>query len=214
MTLLRLRALAISTPTIVAVTLPLRKPRVGCHPCMTRITFRALALAFGLCLVLANNKALALGADHPAGQPITGSTNWPAGLERLVNVTNRIHGYFLNQADSDVYAGSQAQFADFLKDFSRLESASPRRLIVHTGVGEAKSPWSKEGRPCDWQLYTCPKGWHNLGKLSLDPKSTPEERRKAVQEPGYVVELHFWKGGTIALDQIQIPPGVVVVHER
>jgi hypothetical protein len=175
---------------------------------------RILAVAFSLCAFLAHHKACALGSDHPPGQPIAGTTNWPSGLERMVNLTNRMHGFFINQADYYFYTGSQAQLGEFLKDFSKLGGTSEKRLIVHKGVGEAKSPWDKDGRPCDWQLYTCPKGWHNLGKLSLDPKSTPEERRKASQEAGYVVEVHFWKDGTIALDKIQIPAGVVVVHER
>ncbi len=173
---------------------------------------RILTVAFSLCALLARHKACALGSDHPAGQPIAGTTNWPSGLERMVNLTNRMHGFFINQADHYFYTGSQPQFAEFLKDFSKLGGPSEKRLIVHKGVGEAKSPWDKEGRRCDWQLYTCPKGWHNLGKLSLDPKSTPEDRRKASQEAGYVLEVHFWKDGTIALDKIQIPPGIVVVQ--
>lgn len=173
---------------------------------------RILAVGFSLCALLAHHKACALGSDHPPGQPIAGTTNWPSGLERMVNLTNRMHGFFINQADYYFYTGSQPQFAEFLKDFSKLGGTSEKRLIVHKGVGEAKSPWDKEGRRCDWQLYTCPKGWHNLGKLSLDPKSTPEDRRKASQEAGYVVEVHFWKEGTIALDKIQIPPGIVVVQ--
>ena len=55
---------------------------------------RTLAVAFSLCALLAHHKACALGSDHPAGQPISGTTNWPSGLERMVNLTNRMHGFF------------------------------------------------------------------------------------------------------------------------
>jgi hypothetical protein len=174
--------------------------------------FGRSALALGLSLIAAQ-KAQALGADHPSDKPLTAQTNWPSGLEHLVNTTNRIHGFFVNSEDFYFYAGSEARFAGFLKDYAQLGGTDPKRLIIHEGVGEAKSPWAKEGRPCDWKLYTCPKGWHSLGRLAMDKSSTPEQRRKAAQEPGYVLELHVWKGGTIALDRIEIPKNIVVVHD-
>jgi hypothetical protein len=174
---------------------------------------QCLALALGLSLITAP-KAFALGADHPSDKPLTAQTNWPSGLERLVNTTNRVHGFFVNSEDYYFFAGSEARFAAFLKDYAQLGGTDPKRLVVHDGVGEAKSPWAKEGRPCDWKLYTCPKGWHNLGRLAMDKSSTPEQRRNAAQEPGYVLELHVWKGGTIALDRVEIPKNIVVVHDK
>jgi len=180
---------------------------------MKSLPIQCLALALGVSLMSAP-KAHALGADHPSDKPLAAQTNWPAGLERLVNTTNRVHGFFVNSEDFYFFAGSEARFTEFLKDYAQLGGTEPKRLIVHEGVGEAKSPWAKEGRPCDWKLYTCPKGWHNLARLSFDKSSTPEQRRKAAQEPGYVMELHVWKGGTIALDRVEIPKNIVVVHDK
>ena len=180
---------------------------------MKSLPLPLLALALGLSLITAP-KAFALGADHPSDKPLTAQTNWPAGLERLVNSTHRVHGFFVNSEDFYFFAGSEARFTEFLKDFAQLGGTEPKRLIVHEGVGEAKSPWGKEGRPCDWKLYTCPKGWHNLGRLAMDKSSTPEQRHKAAQESGYVLELHFWKGGPIALDRIEIPKNIVVVRDK
>lgn len=176
-----------------------------CIPCL------ALALGFSL---LTTPKARALGADHPAGKPLAAQAHWPSGLERLVNATNRVHGYFVNAEDFYFFTGSEARFTEFLTDYAQLGGNGPKRLIVHKGKGQAKSPWAKEGRPCDWKLYTCPKGWHNLARLSLAPSASTEERHKAAQEPGCVLELHAWKGGSIALEHVKIPKNITVVHDQ
>lgn len=183
------------------------------YPRMKFVPTQCLALALGLSLISAP-KAFALGADHPTDHPVAAQANWPAGLEGLINTTNRVHGYFINSADYHFFAGSEARFAGFLKDYAQLGGTDSKRLIVHEGIGEARSPWAKEGRPCDWKLYTCPKGWHSLAELSKKSSATAQEQRKALAEPGFIVELHVWKGGTIALDRVEIPKNIIVVHEK
>jgi hypothetical protein len=95
-----------------------------------------------------------------------------------------------------------------LQGYSQLEGVTSRRLILHQGIGEAKSPWETTGRACDWKLYACPKGWQNIGVLSKPGTNSVEALQKAAREPGYVVEVHFWTGGRIPLDQVVIPKNV------
>ena len=40
--------------------------------------------------------------------------------------------------------------------------------------------------------------------------SSVADRRKAVAEPGYILEVHFWTGGRIALDQVSMPGNIEV----
>ena len=88
----------------------------------------------------------------------------------------------------------------FLDGYSQLKGVESWRLILHDGIGEAKSPWAKTGRACDWKLYACLKGWHNIGVLLKQGTNSVEVIQKAGKEPGYVVEVHFWTGGRIALE--------------
>jgi hypothetical protein len=165
-------------------------------------------------LLIATRNTFALGADHPNDQPIIGLTHWPAGLEKLVNVTNRVHGFFVNQEDTFFYSGDTAALSAFLADYAKLDGVVAKRLIQHEGVGEAKSPWAKEGRPCDWKLYVCPKSWHNLAELSKGGTNSVEVLQIAAKEAGYIVEVHVWIGGRLALDQVEIPKTVEVTKPR
>jgi hypothetical protein len=168
----------------------------------------------GCALLMASRDAFALGSDYPNDRPVTGSTNWPKGMDRLVNATNRVHGFFVNAEDIFFFSGSASGLTAFLQEYSQLEGVASRRLILHDGIGEAKSPWAKTGRACDWKLYACPRGRHNLIALSKQATNSVEALQKAAKEPGYVVEVHFWTGGRIALDQIGIPKSVVVQKEK
>jgi hypothetical protein len=177
-------------------------------------TIRFARLLIAWTLLFASRNVFAVGADHPAGQPIIGSTNWPAGLEKLVTFTNRVHGFFVNQEDLFFYSGDAVALSAFLRDYAKLEGVVAKRLIQHEGVGEAKSPWAKEGQPCDWELYVCPKGWHNLAELSKGGTNSVEVLQIAAKEAGYIVEVHVWIGGRLALDQVEIPKTVEVTKPR
>jgi hypothetical protein len=165
-------------------------------------------------LIITTRSAFGLGSDYPNERPVTASTNWPKGLDKLVNSTNRVHGFFVNQEDMFFFSGNASDLTAFLRDYAQLDGVVSRRLILHDGVGEAKSPWDKAGRPCDWKLYVCPKGWHNIGVLSRQGTNSVEVLRKAAHEPGYVSEVHFWTGGRIAKDQVEIPKNVEVKKEK
>ena len=165
-------------------------------------------------MFIATRNAFALGAGHPNDQPVIGSTNWPAGLEKLVNVANRVHGFFVNQEDMFFYSGDTAALSAFLRDYAKLDGVVNKRMIRHNGVGEAKSPWAKDGLPCDWELYVCPESWHNIAELSRGGTNSVEVLQKAAKEPGYVVEVHVWTGGRLALDQVDIPKNVEVTKPK
>ena len=132
----------------------------------------------------------------------------------MINTTNRVHGFSVNSETIFFFSGGAAELTAFLKDYSQLEIVEGRRLILHDGIGEAKSPWAKTGRACDWKLWVCPKGWHNLGVLLRQGTNTVEALQKAGKEPGYVGEVHFWTGGRIALDQVDVPKNIVLQNER
>lgn len=85
-------------------------------------------------------RAFSMGADHPAHQPVNLSES-PAGLNALVNSTNRVHGYFVNAEDRFFFAGDTESFSAFLKQYAALDGIAGHRLTVREGEGQARSPW-------------------------------------------------------------------------
>ncbi len=81
-------------------------------------------------LVITSRSAFAIGMDYPDGKPITGFTNWPNGLAKPVNVTNRVHAYCVNQGDFFASSGDAPQLTTFLSDLSRLDGVTTRSLIL------------------------------------------------------------------------------------
>jgi hypothetical protein len=136
--------------------------------------------------------AFGLGADHLSGQPVGGSSAWPDGVKELVNRTNRVHGYFVNSEENFFFSGSTTNFSEFLLAYSKIQGVERHQLVLHEGTGEAKSPWAKAGKPCDWKIYACPKSW-----LAKD-----------ANEKAFILQVHLWMGGKIALDQIAVPSNV------
>src|SRR5215469_4322524 len=133
-------------------------------------------------LLVIGSDAFALGSDYPADRAVTGPTNWPPGMGTLVNATNRVWGFFVNAEDIFFFSGGASQLTTFLRDYARLEGIESHRLVLHDGVGEAKSPWEKTGRPCDWKLYTCPKSWHHIGVLLEQHTNSIEVIQRAAKE--------------------------------
>ena len=166
-------------------------------------------------LIIATRSTFALGSDYSDYRNEgPWKTNWPKGLDKLINTTNRVHGYWVNQEEIFFFSGSASELTTFLQGYSRLEGIVSRRLILHDGVGEAKSLGNKTVGPCDWKLYLCPKGWHNLGMLPRQHTNSVEMLRKIASEPGYIAEVHFWTGSRIALDRVEVPKNVEVKKEK
>jgi len=114
-------------------------------------------------------------------------------MENLVNITNRVHGFFVNDVDVFFFSGAATNFNQFLQQFSKIQGTVERhRLVLHEGASEAKSPWEKVGRPCDWELYGRGNGW------------------KAGLITNYVLVVHFWTGGRIALQDVVIPTSMEI----
>lgn len=159
---------------------------------------------------LATLNAFGLGSDYPTGQPVSGAQikTWPVGMEGLVNSPTRVHGYGWNSEEIFFFSGTATNFTDFLRTYSQIQGIEKPRLILHEGRGEAKSPWQTNSLPCDWKIYGCPKGWHNL--MTLKGTNSVGAKQKAANEPGYILEVHFWTGGAIALDQVSIPKNIEV----
>lgn len=148
-----------------------------------------------LCLI--SPSVLGLGADHPKMTVFSGS--WPVGMNQMVNSPERIHGYFVNAADMFFFVGEQKKFEKAITRFSKIKGIEKRKIIIHEGVGMAKSPWDKgKGVPCDWMIYGCPASWQ-----SLDPDAK-----------GYIMEFHVWKDGKIKVNKETLPKGLVIEEAK
>lgn len=170
----------------------------------------ARRLAFVGAFSLATFSAFGSGSDYPDHQPVIGAqiARWPAGMRELVDSPERVHGFWENEEEVFFFAGTTTNFSEFLQAYSRISGIEKHCLILHGGTLVAKSPWATNGPPGDWQVYGCPKGWHNLGTLA--GTNSAADLRKAVTEPGYILEVHFWTGGRIALAQVSIPGNIEV----
>jgi hypothetical protein len=169
----------------------------------------SILLAIAACtIVLAASNVFGLGSDYPTNE--SSNPSWPKGMAELVNVTNRVHGFWVNSEDIFFFSGSATNLASFLETYSQIQGIEKHLLVLQDGVGEAKSPWEKTGRSCDWELYGCPRGWLNLGKISSQGTNSVEAIQQAAKDTNYFLEVHFWTGGKIALDQLVIPQNVEV----
>jgi hypothetical protein len=113
---------------------------------------RVVAAVIGCVIALAGGDIFGLGSDHPNGRPV-GNPLWPPGLASLVNQSNRVHGFFVNAQDLFFFSGTATNFSNFLEVYSKLDGVAAHRLVLHEGVGEAKSPWDTSGQSCDWELF-------------------------------------------------------------
>ena len=152
-------------------------------------------------LLLAGN-VFGLGADYPNNRPVN-EPSWPDGMKTIVNVTNRIGGLFVNEEDVFFFSGQVSDFNAYLAGYSEINAVEKHRLILHTGAGEAFSLGGGNRRPCDWKLDGCPASWRDLheGKVKTPP------------DTNYVLEVHFWTGGKIAMDRLVIPKNVEVAGD-
>lgn len=133
-----------------------------------------------------------MGADHPK-TPVQNS-GWSAGVSALVNGPNRVHGYFVNWNDVFFFKGNAKTFNAFLSDYAKIPGAR-RRLILHPGKLEVRSPWDKKPRDLEanWRMVT--------NSVKLVNPTTPEPEREV---------LELWLGGGMSEKQLVIPKEVKV----
>jgi len=151
---------------------------------------------------LAARNAFGLGGDYPNDRAVN-EPSWPTGMKDLVNSTNRIGGLFVNANDVFFFSGTDTNFNTFLAEYATVQPVEKHRLILHSGAGEAFSLGGGNRRPCDWKLDGCPAPWRDL---RVGVTKTPPNTN-------YVLEVHFWTDGKIAVDQLVIPKNVEVAGE-
>jgi len=157
--------------------------------------FHAIGLA--LSIALAPQAVFAFGANHPKQE--VSSSAWPKGMSELVNSPERVHGYFVNAEDVFFFVGDQNQFNKSVLDYARIDGVVKHKIVVHDGVGRARSPWQKsEGVACDWMIYGCPASW----------------KQADANANGYILEIHVWRGGRIKLEDGKLPEGILVETAR
>ncbi len=162
-------------------------------------------------ILLLAQHASGLGWDYFTNKivPMPGYVEYPKGFVELVNATNRIAGYGVNSESVFFFSGETRDFTAFLKAYSQVP-VGKHQLILHEGIGQAKSSWAKTGQPCDWKLYACPKGWLEAHDLLRAGTNSLAVVQSAAGKKDYVVVVHFWTGGRVALERVQVPPNVEV----
>ena len=153
-------------------------------------------LADGALILMAQNPD-GPGADPTARGPVNEPV-WPVGLQELVNTKNRIGGVFVNDDDFFFFAGTAREFSAFLVDYAKIRGIEKHRLILHRGASEAGLLSGGKRRPCDWKL---------LGRPGASLSG-------AGAGPDYVLEIHFWTGGRIPLDEVVIPENIEVAKAQ
>ncbi len=141
---------------------------------------------------------------------LPGYVEYPKGFEELVNTTNRIAGYDVNAEMVCFFSGNAQDFTSFLEAYSRIPVAEEHQLVLHEGVGEARSPWAGTGRPCDWKVYSAPKGWVEAHRLLAQGTNSPATIQTAAKDTNYVMVVHFWTGGSIPLERVRVPSNIKV----
>ncbi len=170
----------------------------------------ALIAAVGL---LAMQNACGLGHDFftnkVASLPLF--VEYPKGFEELVNATNRIAGYDVNSESVYFFSGNAPDFTRFLEEYANIRVPGEHRLVLRDGVGEARSPWAKSGRPCDWKLYSAPQGRLEAFRLMEQGTNSPARIRAAAHNhTNYLLVVDFWTGGRVALKEVRIPANIKV----
>ncbi len=163
-------------------------------------TRRLPFLVPGLALAVCAATALGLGADHPADQPVGGSSGWPPALLDLVNSKGRVGGFFVNANDWFFFQGDAKAFNAWLEKYAALKD-TPLRLVLHPSRATDRRPWSKEGEarlPVDWQVDVINREGMRVGFQEKPVKA------------GYDVTVHVFLGGQVGLDDLDVPLGVSV----
>jgi len=146
-------------------------------------------------LTLAGRNVFGLGGEYPNGQTLH-QPGWPAGMKDLVNAEQRIGGMFVNAEDIFFYSGTAPELSAFLDGYAKIQNIERHRLILHRGAG---SLVGGNGKPCDWTLQGRPGAPRPKSRMGM-----------ASRDPAYVLEVHFWTEGRIALDEVGIPQNVEI----
>ncbi len=112
---------------------------------------RRWGIRAGLVALVTSLNVAGMGADYPNDQPVPGLETWPVGLSRMINATNRVHGFFINAEDTFFFSGTATNFTSFLQDYAKLpgvavgEDFSSLRLEVHCVPGDLGPTQKRRG---------------------------------------------------------------------
>jgi hypothetical protein len=161
---------------------------------MVRLFLFALAL---WCWGFTTTAALAIGADHPKGA-VAGNSQWPEGLKGLVNRTDRVHGYWVNETDVFFYNGDSQAFNQFMEGYRKLKNTG-LRVVIHAGTKKARSPWDKAERdiPIAWSMHA------SSGPLAGFGVPKAGDR--------FYTRIDVWLGSPVKLEELHIPATIEVM---
>jgi hypothetical protein len=164
---------------------------------MTHLLLFALAL---WCWGFTTTAARAFGADHPKG-PVAGNDQWPEGLKELVNRSDRVHGYWVNETDVFFYHGDSQKFNQFIDGYRKLKNTT-LRVVIHAGTKKARSPWDKADRDIlvAWSLHASCSPLAGVGV----PKAGDR----------FYTRVDVWLGSPVKLEELRIPPTIEVISGR
>lgn len=152
--------------------------------------------AFVPALLSASSMVRTVGGDHPAG-PVH-NEHWPAGLAAIVNVPDRVHGWFVNWEDVFYFTGDTQELNRFISRTGALPGGD-LRVILHPGSLAVRSPWDAAPRPlrADWTLYAAPFTQAQVTDDGITPGP-------------FVLRIHVYLGGQVRLDELVVPAEVAV----
>jgi hypothetical protein len=175
---------------------------------------RCLSFLCGSFLLLASVNVFGLGIDYYTDDLKPGESSlWPKGFVDLVNTTNRVHGFCVNEKDVFFFQGGTNEFNSFLQAYAKIDGIEAHELILHEGIGNARAIGGANLRACDWSLTGRPKGWRKIRDLSASGTNSFEAPGVASEMTGYILTVEFWTGGKIPFDQVKVPANVKVTRD-
>ena len=120
----------------------------------------------------------------------------------------------MNAEDFFFFSGTATNFSAFLAAYAAVEPVDQHRLVLFEGAGEAYSLGGGNRQPCDWELFGCPKSWLVGHAVIAQGTNAITAQELAANATNYVLEVHFWIGGKIALEQVAIPKNVEVTNAK
>ncbi|MCY2963554.1 MAG: hypothetical protein NT069_07880 [Planctomycetota bacterium] len=146
---------------------------------MNRIAIFAAAL---LLATRGSQQAFGLGGEHPR-----------QSLES--QGASCVHGYFINESDVFYHTGDAGDFNKFAAELVKRHGRKVQ-IVVHAGVGQAKSPWDKtnRGTPADWSVTT-----------------GPAARRFGERLDSRLVRIDLWLHGRVKQADVKFPADAEVV---
>ena len=154
---------------------------------METLMLRTISFLF-LVFVVTASVALGMGSDHKLGD-LPQHDGWPSGVYEVVNQPNRVHGYWVNSSDTLFYRGTHSDLNKMIKALTAISAANVE-IVLHTGLGIAKSPWAKKPVGlADWSI--------KIGKGGVTPKQDE-------------ITIDIWIGGGLSLAELEIPSSLTV----